>query len=366
MKKKILFFVILAAMVICTLIGGFMLYSKAQMAKLPDISFTEALKYTTKDNPDAVITVGIIKDGQTSYTVYGENGKELPAELHSYEIGSITKTFTAVLLEKAVEEGKIRMDDTIDVYLGLPAGIHYPTVRQLLTHTSGYKGYYFESPMMDNILGGGNDYLGITREMVLDRVSKLDMSQENYEFSYSNFGYAVLGLVLEKVYCMDYVTLLNDFAQKELGLAETGIFYEQKGDLNHYWKWNPDDAYLAAGAVTSNIGDMLHYAQLQLDDESDNALPFANCHTCLETINASTNENKLLDINMDGIGMAWITDTENGFIWHNGATSSFNSYLGFDPENRTAVVILSNLSPKYRIPATVLGVKLLKELNYKR
>lgn len=49
-------------------------YSKYQMSKIPDLSFQEALEYTTKDNADAVITVGIIKDGNTSYTVYGENG----------------------------------------------------------------------------------------------------------------------------------------------------------------------------------------------------------------------------------------------------------------------------------------------------
>ena len=46
------------------------------------------------ENADAVITVGIVKDGQISYKVYGENGKELPAELHTYESGSLTKTFS--------------------------------------------------------------------------------------------------------------------------------------------------------------------------------------------------------------------------------------------------------------------------------
>ena len=64
------------------------------MSKVPELTFAEALEYTTSDNPDAVITVGIIKNGQTSYKVYGENGKELNADLHTYEIGSLTKTFT--------------------------------------------------------------------------------------------------------------------------------------------------------------------------------------------------------------------------------------------------------------------------------
>ena len=66
---------------------------------------------------------------------------------------------------------------------------------------------------------------------------------------------------------------------------------------------------------------------------------------------------------MDEIGMAWIIDNENDFIWHNGGTGHYNSYLGFCPETGTAVVVLSNLSPNDRIPATVLGIKQLQDVN---
>ena len=61
--------------------------------------------------------------------------------------------------------------------------------------------------------------------------------------------------------------------------------------------------------------------------------------------------------------MAWIIDNENEIIWHNGGTGDYNSYLGFNAETGTAVVVLSNLPPSYRIPATILGIKLLNELN---
>ena len=71
----------------------------------------------------------------------------------------------------------------------------------------------------------------------------------------------------------------------------------------------------------------------------------------------------MMGIHMDEIGMGWIIDRENGIIWHNGGTGHYNSYLGFNPETETAVLILSNLSPNDRIPATVLGIKLLKELK---
>ena len=238
-KKKVIFIII--GVVLCALLAivGLSIYSKAQMAKIPGISFEEALAYTTHDNKDAVITVGTVKDGQVSWTVYGENGQELQHELHTYEIGSLTKTFTAALINKAVFEGKISTSDTIDRYLALPAGNDYPTIEELLTHTSGYKGYYFESPMIGNFFKGRNDFYGITKDMVLDRVGKLNMKQNRYGYNYSNFGYAVLGLVLENVYDTDYTTLLNAYAQNELGLSATQIS-DQSGDLGNYWDWTPE------------------------------------------------------------------------------------------------------------------------------
>lgn len=356
-KTKIMFTIIIAAILCAALaFGGIMIYGKHQISKIPELTFLEALEYTTKDNQDAVISVGIIKDGEISYKVYGENGTELPAELHTYEIGSITKTFTAALINKAISEGKINIDDTIETYLPLPDGNAYPTIKELLTHTSGYKGYYFESPMIANFFMGRNDFCGITKAMVLDKASNLSMGKDSYRFNYSNYGYAVLGLVLESVYDMDYTALANDFMQNGLGLTDTRIA-DDSGDLGNYWDWEADDAYLPAGAVTSNIADMLSYAQMQLDGNPY----FAECHKSLNTINASTKDYETMGIHMDEIGMSWIIDTENNIIWHNGATGDYNSYLGFSLTTGTAVVVLSNLAPSYRIPATVLGIKLLTE-----
>ncbi len=359
-KKKKIWLIFIAAILFCATLAmiGLMCYGKYQISKIPELSFTEVLEYTTKDNEDACITVGIVKDGQVSWKVYGENGKELPAEPHTYEIGSLTKTFTAALINKAASEGKLDIDHQIDNYLLLPEGREYPTIRELLTHTSGYKGYYFESPMISNFLKGRNDFYGITKEMVLHKTGKLNLDKDNYGFTYSNFGFAVLGLVLEAVYDTDYTTLVNHFVQEELGLSNTKIS-AQNGDLGNYWDWKADDAYLAAGALTSDITDMLSYAQMQLSEHSY----FTECHRSLAAINASTKDYETMGIHMDEIGMAWIIDDKNGIIWHNGGTGNYNSYLGFQPETGTAVVVLSNLPPGYRIPATVMGVKLLEELE---
>ena len=63
---------------------------------------------------------------------------------------------------------------------------------------------------------------------------------------------------------------------------------------------------------------------------------------------------------MDKIGYAWILDSTNNVIWHNGGTGDYNCYLGFNLEQKKAAIVLSNLAPDYKIPATVVGVKMMK------
>ena len=330
------------------------MYGRHQMYKIPELSFEDVLAYTTRGNDKAAITVGVIQNGRVGYTVYGSDGQILPQEPHTYEIGSLTKTFTAALISRAVQEGRAHLDDTINLYIDLPSGNAYTTIEELLTHTSVYKGYYFEAPMISNYFSGRNDFYGITKDMVINRAGRLSLPGSEYKFNYSNFGYAVLGVVLEAIYEEDYTTLMNRFLQEELGLSGTRIS-DMSGDLGNYWDWNSGDAYLSAGAISSDIDDMLAYARMQLDGYGS----FASCHESLKEINASTEQYEMMDINMNEIGMAWIIDSENGIVWHNGGTGDYNSYLGFSPETGTAVVVLSNLPPDYRIPATVLGVKLL-------
>ncbi len=354
-KKRALKIISIAVLCILLVALGVILFLKNQMSKLPELTFDEALEYTTRNNKNAIITVGILKDGQSSFQVYGENGEELPEERHIYEIGSITKTFTASLISKAIQEDKINSDNTIDNYLNLPEGKHYPTIKQLLTHTSGYKAYYFEAPMISNFFAGRNDFYGISDEMLLKKITDINLRDKDYSFNYSNFGFAVLGSVLEVVYQQEYPILMNTYIHEELQLQNTKIS-DKSGDLGHYWDWREGDAYLSAGAITSDIADMLSYAQMQFDGSDY----MKQCHESLRVINASNSSYKAMGINLDEIGMSWIIDKTNNLIWHNGGTGDYNSYIGFSPDSRTAVIVLSNLAPNYRIPATVLGIKLLQ------
>lgn len=159
------------------------------------------LKYTTKDNEDARITVGIIRDEKIEYTVYGNNGMTLPKYEYEYEIGSLTKTITTSLISKAILEGKMDLDSSINNYILLPENDYYPRLERVITHTSGYKEYYFDWQMVSNFFAGeNNDFYGITIESIINRAGEIDLKDKTYPWVYSNFGMAVAGQCVAKVF----------------------------------------------------------------------------------------------------------------------------------------------------------------------
>lgn len=329
-----------------------------QMRRIQGMSFMDMLLYTAKNQADAVIAVGRIQNGGTQVTVYGENGRPIENRSYIFEIGSITKTFTAALLSKAIAEGRIRLDDTIDSYVNLPAGAHRPTIRQLVTHAAGYRSHYLEPQMLANFFRRRNEFCGIGREQLQKRLGAIRLKERDYGFRYSNFGIAVVGRLLEEVYGRPYAELMNDFIASDLGLQHTKIS-DPGGNLGHYWDWEAGDAYIPAGALTSTIEDMLQYAGLQMDGGGG---PLPATHEALKEI-AGRAIHRRMNIHMDAIGMCWMIDRHNHILWHNGGTGHYNAYMAFDAETRTALVILANLAPGYRIPATVMGVRLLTEMR---
>jgi len=358
-KKRILWIVLIVLAILIAAVLTVVLLLRRKARLVPAMSFQKCLAYTTSGNPGAIVSVGILQNGQASVTVYGEDARILPNEDYEFEIGSITKTFTAALLERAVSEGKISLDDSIDQYLDLPENGGYPTIRRLITHTSGYKSYYLEAPMVGNFFAGRNSFYGISRESMLARIAKIHLEDRDYPFSYSNFGMSVVGLVLEQAFHKDATALLNAFVQDDLHLSHTYVSADGE-NLAYGWDWAENDAYLPAGALISTTGDMLLYAQALLD-----GVPacLATAQKPLAQIHAANSYYESLGIRMDAIGAAWILDEQHGIVWHNGGTGHYASYLGFDPARGIAVAVLTNLPPNDRIPATVLGAKLLLELQ---
>lgn len=363
-RKKKVFIVILCVLAILFIIAGVwyavQVYSSHKfLRQIETMSFEELLQEALEDKADARVTVGVIKDGQMTYEVYGSDGKAMEQTEYLYEIGSITKTMTATLTARAVQEDKLSLADTIDKYLELPEGKVYPTIEALLTHTSGLDEEYYEWSMLSYLNHPEeNPFRGLTGETLLEEYQRTKLKQgKEYKFEYSNYGFALLGLVLEDVYDTDYTSLLNEYLQDDLAMKDTHVS-NGDADFDGNWIWENGDAYIPAGAVVSDITDMLLYADAQLSGDPTLTM----CHQPLKQINDGDKWSRLGGFVIDEIGMSWIIDTENGVIWHNGATGMHTSYLGFCPEENAAVVVLSNLSQNEDIQTTTLGFKKMMEI----
>jgi len=322
---------------------------------MANMSFMEMIESLTKGVKNAHITVGIVQNGEFSFTVYGENGRVLPNREYIYDIGSISKAITGHLFAKAIYENLIdSIDDSIDQFLNLPAKNYYPTIRRLLTHTSGYKYQYtyFMPPILSPF---ENPFNGVNKEMVKHHIRTINLENKDYPFEYSNFGISVAGLVLESIFNEDYTSLVNRYFQE---LELTSIRAGDGTGLSHNWRWNNGNPYIAAGGIVSNVTDLMKFAQMQIDDRLSYA-EFAH-RVWAENVNTGFDFHEL-GYAADSMGLCWFIDRTNNIISHGGATSTFCTFLGFDKTEGIAVVVLSNIRSK--IPTWVIGSRKFKELR---
>lgn len=338
--------------VVCSF-GGIAIYGQSNFSKLDNMSALDMIKYDCS-NKNNKISIAVIENGNITYHIYGSNGKE--TTIYDYEIGSISKTFVGLLCAKAVNEGKLNLTDSISKFLDLDDTKYYPTIERLLTHTSGYAAYYFESSMIGNKFAHiTNDFYGISRTQILNNVRSVSLEDKDYPFVYSNFGISVVGLVLEKIYNGSFTEIMNEFIRSELNLSNTQVA-KQSGNLDNYWKWKENDGYIPAGSIVSNIEDMASYLKIYMTESLNYS---SNTFVKLKDINANNAIYERMDIRMDAVGMTWILDSKNGLAWHNGATTDFNAYMGFTKDGQKGVVILSNLRSNDRISMTVIGARIL-------
>lgn len=351
---------IVILLLIVIFLGIILFISKMyQLRKLEKMSSGDVIEYITKEEDEIKISIAVMKGGEVTYQVYGKNSKTLDDIKYDYEIGSISKTFVGLMLSRAVEENKISLNSSISEYLALDKDKYYPTIERLITHTSGYKSYYFNKQMASNYFHQKNDFYGIHKNEILNKVKNITLKDKNYKFNYSNFGIAVIGLILEKVYNEDFITLMNDFIENDLKLKDTKVALST-GNLSGYWNWKEDDGYIPAGAIISNIEEMAQYLKYYMNAE-DNYI--SKTYVELKSINANNAIYEKMNIRMDKIGMTWLIDEKNNIIWHNGGTSKFNSYIAFNKNKKIGVIVLGNTSPIKKVPMTVIGADLMNELN---
>jgi CubicO group peptidase (beta-lactamase class C family) len=186
--------------------------------------------------------------------------------------------------------------------------------------------------MISNFFNGRNSFYNIPSNKIIDK--DIGLVDRDYKFEYSNFGISIIGEILSEIYKKDFTTLMNAHIREEFCLYDT-IISDGFGDLGNYWDWTVNDAYIPAGVLTSTIGDILKYVQIQFEGFPEYV---SGMHNILSEVNATSLRNANLNIHMDSIRATWIIDSKNNIIWHNGGTSDYNSYLGFDKNKQIDVL----------------------------
>ena len=304
---------------------------------------------------DVGIVVGIVDEHGSGIVSYGKLDNGTDQEVNGdtlFEIGSVTKTFTGLLLQDMVECGEMKLDDPVAKYL--PELVKMPTydgkqitLLQLATHTSGLPLFpdNLDPKWADNLFA---DY----------PVEKLDAFVSGYKltrepgtkYEYSTVGMALLGRAIALKAGKNYESLLVDRICRPLKMDSTRITltpelksrFAQGHNYFGYAVSRTDwGALMGGAALRSTADDMLKYVSANLGLTQSSLPPLmekthvAHFHAYLD---ADT------DLNTD-IGLAWmITRDLQGtkIIQHGGLTRGFITFAGFDMMRRRGVVIMCN------------------------
>jgi D-alanyl-D-alanine carboxypeptidase len=285
----------------------------------------------------------IIQDGKPVKTAaYGLANLELnvPARPETvFEIGSVTKQFTAAGILLLAQEGKLSVDDKIGVYLAnIPSAWTNVTIRHLLTHTSGIKSYT------------GLEGFQLTRHLTQSQFLKA-IGKEPMEFApgeswkYCNTGFSLLGYIIENVSGENYWDFMSQRIFQPLGMNATtnrlpGLVipnrasgYEQTNGLHINRDYDLTEVF-SAGAIASTVEDLAKWNGALDRETLLNAATKAQMWTPAKLNNGKPTK----------YGFGWFIDEVEGHknIGHGGSTSGFSATIQRFPDDKLAIVLLTN------------------------
>jgi len=309
------------------------------------------------------ITVGIINGDKRWVLSYGRKalGDDTPPNADTlYEIGSVTKTFTTSSLAILASQGKVKMADPLSKYL--PKSVRVPsykgkqiTLEHLAVHTSGLP--RMPSNFIDlDTSTMANPYAAYSPADAYKFLAGYRLkSAPGKKSDYSNLGVGLLGLALSRSMGATYEEMVTSLVCEPLGLKDTVITLspDQRSrlapgyTLKHKDKgfnkvpvanWTFQDSFAGAGALRSTANDMLTYL----------AAHMGASETSLYKTFQPMQRMRFKESEFSGVGLGWqilnIPDQVPNTIWHNGGTGGYCSFIGFWPERKVGVVILSNTS----------------------
>ena len=294
------------------------------------------------------IVVGIIDaNGKNIYSCgkTASAGNEVDGD-SVFEIGSVTKTFTATLLAEMVKRGLVSLDDPVVKFL--PKGVQMPsrggkeiTLIDLATQSSGLPGM----PTNFKPADPDNPYADYTDEKLFEFLSSYTLTRDiGASYEYSNLGLGLLGQALARKAGKGYESLLNERIFRPLEMNSTGIVLRPEMSarlarghspiLSPVKNWDMD-ALAGCGAIRSTVNDMLNYVAAYMGLK-DSPLSGAMALARQELKDTETPNLR--------IGLAWhiFKLPDASIVWHNGGTAGYHSFVGFDEKKGLGIVVLSN------------------------
>lgn len=293
------------------------------------------------------MVVGIIDRRGTRIIAHGmaSPASATPVDADTlFEIGSITKPLSATVLARLAARGVLHLDDPVSRWLPelapAPDGIGSITLRQLATHTSGLPRLPSTLAFLFQMLRDPADpYARYTHEDLLADLTKMAPTTPG-SFAYSNLGYAVLGVVLERASGRSYAQLLSDELLQPAGINDATLDaphprlatgHRSDGAPAAHWHLGP---FAAAGALKMSASDVLRL----LDGALAATPPFDI------DVFARQAAGDAGDAPVRTMALGWMRrEREIGpLIWHNGGTGGFRSFMGFEPRQGVGIVVLAN------------------------
>ncbi|MFH1104885.1 MAG: serine hydrolase domain-containing protein [Actinomycetota bacterium] len=312
------------------------------------------------------IGVGTLAGDQIEMAGLGTIGDALDPGALRWEIGSITKVFTGILLAEMSVRGEVGLDDPIgrfapaEVANRLPASDHQPTLTDLATHTAGLP--RIPLAWMRRIRGSGDPYALLTEDDVWDVLGPKMARPRKQKMRYSNYGVGLLGHLLARAAGTTYEALVAERILAPLGMTATSA--GGADPMPGFRKKRPTPpwnfgALAGAGALRSTLPDMLTFATACIDPPSGTlgaALDLAREPVCRGRFGIS------------GMGLGWhVRPTPprrlRGTVWHNGGTYGGASFVAVNPTLRVAAVTFGNAGPRVMSPLDGPSWRLFDQLT---
>jgi D-alanyl-D-alanine-carboxypeptidase/D-alanyl-D-alanine-endopeptidase len=312
-----------------------------ELKAILDRDLTQALKQgLLAPDSGGGVTIGVVQHGTRRIFVYGAAKED-----SIFEVGSISKTFTGLILAQLVEQHKVKLDDPLRELLPpgtvtKPDGVEI-TLLDLATQHSGLP------RLPDNMRPADpqDPYADYRPANLYAFVGSHGVKKPaDAGFLYSNLGVGLLGQALANRAEMTYPELLKAQITGPLNLNDTVVKLSPEQDKRfiqgysaphqpaHAWNL---DALAGAGAIRSTASDMLTYLEVQLHPDKVKDPQLANALRLSHELRADSFPGMK-------IGLAWLFLTNTGAYWHDGGTGGFSSYALFNPKEDYALVVLFN------------------------